>query len=120
MFYEEIRIKQILPYISFCLLRILYKRKIVLMATSVGTNAVVVTRVHCIHSKTSITRTLMARLPLMIRTHFLSPYEILPIKGLFQSFNYIQYTINNSNTDGSFTLDDSNYFLSAYELLPFA
>ena len=34
MFYEELRIKQILPYISFCLLRILYNRKFILMATS--------------------------------------------------------------------------------------
>ena len=48
MFYEEIRIKQGLSYISFCPLRILYISKFIIMATFLGTNAVVVTRVHCI------------------------------------------------------------------------
>ena len=47
MFYEEIRTKQDLSYISICSLSILYNSKFVLMATSLGTNAVVVTRVHC-------------------------------------------------------------------------
>ena len=47
MFYGEIRIKQGLSYISFCPLRILYNSKVILMATSLGTNAVVVTRAHC-------------------------------------------------------------------------
>ena len=49
MFYEEIRIKQGLSYeyISFCPLRILYNSKFILMATSLGTNDVVVTRVYC-------------------------------------------------------------------------
>ena len=46
MFYEEIRRKQDLPYISICSLSILYSSKFILMATSLGTNAVVVTRVH--------------------------------------------------------------------------
>ena len=46
MFYEEIRIKQGLLYISFCTLKILYNSKLILMA-SLGTNAVVETRVHC-------------------------------------------------------------------------
>ena len=46
MFYEEIRIKQGLSYISFCPLRDLYNSKFILMATSLGTNAIVVTRVH--------------------------------------------------------------------------
>ena len=48
MFYEEIRIKQDLSYISICSLSILYNSKFILMATSLGTNAVIVTRVHCI------------------------------------------------------------------------
>ena len=51
MFYEEIRIKQGLHYISVCPLRILYNSKFILMATSLGTNTVVVTRVYCIHWK---------------------------------------------------------------------
>ena len=47
MLYEEMRIKYGLPYISFCpLIRILYNSKFILMATSLGTNVVVVTRVH--------------------------------------------------------------------------
>ena len=50
MFYEEI-IKQGLSYILFCPLRILYNSKFITMATFLGTNAVVVTRVHCIMSK---------------------------------------------------------------------
>ena len=47
MFCEEIRIKQGLVYISICSLSILYNSKFLLMTTSLGTNAVVVTRVHC-------------------------------------------------------------------------
>ena len=50
MFYEEIRIKQGLSYISFCPFRILYNSKFILMATSLGTNGVIVTRVHCIYN----------------------------------------------------------------------
>ena len=46
MFYEDIRIKQGPSYISFCPLRILYNSKFILMATSLGTNVVVVRRVH--------------------------------------------------------------------------
>ena len=48
MIYEEIRTKQDLSYISIYSLSILYNSKFILMATSLGTNAVVVTRVHCI------------------------------------------------------------------------
>ena len=33
---------------------------------------------------------------------------------------YIQYNLNGSNTDGSFTLDDSNSFFSPYKNLPIA
>ena len=47
LFYEEKRIKQGLSYILFCPLRILYNSKFILIVTSLGTNAVVVTRVHC-------------------------------------------------------------------------
>ena len=48
MFYEETRIKQGPSYVSVCPFRILYNSKFILMATSLGTNAVIVTRVHCI------------------------------------------------------------------------
>ena len=41
-FYEVIRIKEGLFYISFISLRILYNNKFILMAASFGTNAVVV------------------------------------------------------------------------------
>ena len=47
MFCKEIRIKQGLSYISFCPLKILYNSKFILRATSLGTNAVIVMRVHC-------------------------------------------------------------------------
>ena len=48
MFYEEIRIKQGISYISFCPFRILYHSNFIIMATFLGTTAVVVTRVRCI------------------------------------------------------------------------
>ena len=32
----------------------------------------------------------------------------------------IQYNLNGSNTDGSFTVDDSNSFISPYKILPIA
>ena len=54
MLYEEIRIKQGFSYILFCPLRILYNSKFIIMATFLGTNAVVVMRVHCNNSKSSI------------------------------------------------------------------
>ena len=44
MFYEEIRINQEIAYI-LCQLTILYNSKFIILATSFGTNAVVVTRV---------------------------------------------------------------------------
>ena len=44
-YYGKIRINHGLSYISFCPLRILYNSKFIIMATSFGTNAVVVTRV---------------------------------------------------------------------------
>ena len=47
MFYKEIRIIQGFSYVSFCPLRILDNNKFIIMATFLGTNAVVVTRVHC-------------------------------------------------------------------------
>ena len=30
----------------------------------------------------------------------------------------VQYNLNGSNTDGSFTVDDSNSFFSPYKILP--
>ena len=48
MFYEEIRTKQDISNISVCSLIILYNSKFLLMARSLGTNAVIVMRVHCI------------------------------------------------------------------------
>ena len=42
MFYEDIRTKQDLSYISICSLSILYNSEFILMATSLKTNAVIV------------------------------------------------------------------------------
>ena len=36
------------------------------------------------------------------------------------SYNSIQYNLNGSNPDGSFTVDDSNSFFSPYKILPVA
>ena len=47
MFYEEIRTKQDLSYILIRSLSTLYNSNFILMATSFGTDAVVVSRVHC-------------------------------------------------------------------------
>ena len=47
MFYEKMRIKQGISCISFCLWRILYSSRFILMAISLGVSAVVVTKVHC-------------------------------------------------------------------------
>ena len=47
MFYEGIRTKQDLSYISICSLSILYNSKFILMTMSLGTNAVPIMRVHC-------------------------------------------------------------------------
>ena len=33
---------------------------------------------------------------------------------------YIQYNLNGSNPDGSFTVDNSNSFFSPYKILPIA
>ena len=32
----------------------------------------------------------------------------------------VQYNLNGSNPDGSFTVDDSNFFFSPYKILPIA
>ena len=48
MIHLEIRTKQDLSYLSICSLSILYNSKFILMAMSLGTNPVVVTRIHCI------------------------------------------------------------------------
>ena len=44
--------------------------------------------------------------------HWVHHYENTPIQ--------IQYNLNGSNPDGSFTLDDSNSFFSPYKILPIA
>ena len=45
MFYEEMRMKKDLSCLSFCSLRFLHNNTFTLMATSFGTNAIVVTRI---------------------------------------------------------------------------
>ena len=45
--------------------------------------------------------------------------EPTDIIGAFAHFIVnIQYNLNGSNTDGSFTVDDSNSFFSPYKILP--
>ena len=62
MFYEEMTIKQGLPYISFWPLRILYNSKFIIMATYSGTNAVGITTVHCTWDKYANTKSVHASL----------------------------------------------------------
>ena len=53
MFYEEITTKQNISYVSIGSLSILYNSKFILLTSSLGANAVVVTRVHCISHSSS-------------------------------------------------------------------
>ena len=43
-----------------------------------------------------------------------------PSHDTYTSLSDIQYNFNGSNTDGSFTVDDSNSFFSPYKILPIA
>ena len=54
VFYEEIKIKQVISYISLCACRTHYNIKFILMTRSPGPNAVVVRRVHCNTKQVSI------------------------------------------------------------------
>ena len=45
---------------------------------------------------------------------------IAPGKGVSRKFFMVQYNLNGSNTDGLFTVDDSNSFFSPYKILPIA
>ena len=56
MFFKEIRTKKAFLTYQSALLSILYNSKFILMAMSLGTNAVVVTRVHCIKNIFSVVR----------------------------------------------------------------
>ena len=51
MFYEVLRTKQEPSYILICSLSTQYDSKLILMATSLGTNAVVVMNIHCLLRK---------------------------------------------------------------------
>ena len=47
-------------------------------------------------------------------------FKALQEKALAREREKIQYNLNCSNTDGSFTVDDSNSFFSPYKVLPTA
>ena len=66
---------------------------------------------------------------LRLKFHKINQYftKMLSCAGLLgtdathrRSGPYIQYNLNDSNTDGSFTVDDSNSFFSRYKILPIA
>ena len=42
------------------------------------------------------------------------------LNGSGQSCSFLQYNLKGSNTDGSFTMDNSNLFFSPYKILPIA
>ena len=82
MFNAEIRTKLDPSYISICSLSILYDNRFILMTTSLGTNVVVVTRVHCIYCKEiyhlqSLLPDVDALIYVDTDTVFLSPVEDL-------------------------------------------
>ena len=53
--------------------------------------------------------------------HHLSTHTISQDSINYLPFHLqIQYNLNGSNTDGSFTVDDSNSFFSPYKILPIA
>ena len=56
------------------------------------------------------------------KTNIVYPCKSLFIytKVGFKGVKIIQYNLNGSNTDGSFTVDDSNSFFSPYKILPIA
>ena len=113
MFSGEIRIKQWLSYILFCPLRILYNDKFILKATSLGTNAIVVTRVHCMTFVLSFLVPHLSFLWCLGKTVFRDP-------GIFRVSSLIQENLNNSNSDDSFPVANSNSFSSPQEILPTA
>ena len=55
-----------------------------------------------------------------IRKHTLSTIQTVLLSSVAWkiAITMIQYTLNGSNTDGSFTVDDSNSFFSPYKVLP--
>ena len=44
--------------------------------------------------------------------------EISPLIQMQLQIEDLQYNLNGSNTDGSFTVDDSNSLFSPYKILP--
>ena len=74
MFYEEITTKQDLFYISLSSLSILYKNEFILMATSLGTNAVVVTRVQKYRQFAVNVTTAAIESPVKTNRYTCSPY----------------------------------------------
>ena len=106
MFYKEIRIKHGICYISFCSLRILYNSKFILMAISLGTNAVVVMRVQCssiLHAiqHTMFWETLRITLTPSISNPYPSSFPVYPSPNpsqtsqIFTDYMYLFHTFCN-------------------------
>ena len=49
---------------------------------------------------------------------FLSTDADSAFMSCYASTIHVQYNLNGSNPDGSFTVDDSNSFFSSYKILP--
>ena len=47
-----------------------------------------------------------------------SPSQYKNSVGTYANGAELKYNLNGSNTDGSFTMDDSNSFFSPYKILP--
>ena len=54
----------------------------------------------------------------IVRKHTLRVLIRTQASGEYHNDILIQYNLNGSNPDGSFTADDSNYFFSPYKILP--
>ena len=77
MFCEAIRIKQGLSFIVFCPLRILYNSIFIIMATFLGTNAVVVTGIHC--TKSFVTGFGLLQCYVLSNTFLLQTFKVFPL-----------------------------------------
>ena len=106
MFYEEIRTKHNLSYISICSLSFLYSSKFILILTSLWTNAVVQTRVLCIFAQSSscahlyITLTHLCRVDSSILTLWTGSFQYKEcLVSLYcYGFFFIEIPVFNANS----------------------
>ena len=62
---------------------------------------------------------MVARL-VLVQSRRVRGRTLCPFSFCILHFFYVQYNLNGSNTDSSFTVDDSNSFYSPYKILQIA